>query len=97
MAENLWKIDSKLVERISKNARLNLSEEEKNKFVKQLDDILSAFREIDQVNTEKVKPSFHPQPIKNVFREDEAKKWTWDPLANATHKEKKYFKGPRIV
>jgi aspartyl-tRNA(Asn)/glutamyl-tRNA(Gln) amidotransferase subunit C len=92
-----WKIDKALLEHVSKIARLELTEEEKEKFVKQLEDILKAFKKIDEVDTEKVKPSFHPIEIKNVMREDEVKTWKWEPLANTKHKEKKYFKGPRIV
>jgi aspartyl-tRNA(Asn)/glutamyl-tRNA(Gln) amidotransferase subunit C len=92
-----WKIDKRLVKGVADNARLKLSDEEIEKFTKQLEDILQAFKEIDKVNTENVKPSFHPQEIKNVFRDDKAKEWKWNPLANTKHKEKKYFKGPRIV
>lgn len=92
-----WKIDKVLLEHVSKIARLELTEEEKKKFVKQLEDILKAFKKIDEVNTAKIKPSFHPIEIKNVMREDEVKVWKWEPLANTKHKEKKYFKGPRIV
>lgn len=92
-----WKIDKELVKRVANNARLKLSEDEIEKFTKQLSDILSAFKEIDKVDTSKVKPSFHPQEIKNVFREDKSKEWKWQPLANTKHKEGKYFKGPKIV
>jgi aspartyl-tRNA(Asn)/glutamyl-tRNA(Gln) amidotransferase subunit C len=92
-----WKIDKELVKRVTRNSRLKLSEEEIEKFTKQLSDILSAFKKIDKVDTTNVKPSFHPQEIKNVFREDIAKEWKWDPLANTKHKEGKYFKGPKVV
>ncbi|MDI6807029.1 MAG: Asp-tRNA(Asn)/Glu-tRNA(Gln) amidotransferase subunit GatC [Candidatus Aenigmarchaeota archaeon] len=92
-----WKINKELVKRVASNARLKLSEEEIEKFTKQLSDILSAFKEIDKVDTTKIKASFHPQKIKNVFREDKAMKFEWKPLANTKHKEEKYFKGPRIV
>jgi len=92
-----WKIDKELIKRVADNARLKLTEQEIEKFTKQLEDILQAFKEIDKVNTDNVKPSFHPQEIKNVFREDKVKEWKWDTLANTKHKEKKYFKGPKIV
>ena len=92
-----WKIDKELVNRVSGNARLKLSEEEIEKFAKQLEDILEAFKSLDEVSVEKVKPSFHPQEISDIYREDKAEKFDWDPLANTKHKEKKYFKGPKIV
>ncbi len=92
-----WKIDEKLIDHISKVSRLSLTEKEKEKYLKQLADILKTFKEIDEVDTENVEPSFHPLPLSNVWREDEVKKWKWDPLKNTEHKEEKYFKGPKIV
>ena len=92
-----WKVDEELIKRVAKNARLKLSDEEIEQFTKQLGDILGAFKSLDEVKTDKVKPSFHPQEISDVYREDKAEKFDWDPLANTKHKEKKYFKGPKIV
>lgn len=97
MKKEYWKIDKELVKHISKIARVDLTEEEINKFTKQMEDILVAFKKIDEVKTENVDPSFHPQEIKNVLREDKAEKWEWQPLENTKHKEGKYFKGPRAV
>lgn len=92
-----WRIDKELVKRISDNARLNLSEEEIKNFTQQLEAVLSAFKNLDEVDTENTKPSFHPQEVSDVYREDKAGRFDWEPLANTKHKEKKYFKGPRIV
>ncbi len=91
-----WTIDRGLVERIAKVARLELTEDEIDKFTKQLKVILEAFRELDDVDTEGVEPSFHPQELSNVLREDEVTSWSWDPLENTEHREGRYFKGPRI-
>ena len=49
-----WTIDRGLVERIAKVARLELTEDEIEKFTKQLKVILEAFRELDDVDTEGV-------------------------------------------
>jgi aspartyl/glutamyl-tRNA(Asn/Gln) amidotransferase C subunit len=92
-----WKIDKKLVEDVSKIAKLKLKEGEIEKFTKELEDILKAFKKIDEVDTVHTKPSFHPREAVNVWREDRVKKWKWNALVNTKHKEKKYFKGPRIV
>ena len=94
---NEWKIDKNLVERIAKVARVNLTTHELNEFSKQLKNILSAFNEIDEVDTKGVEPSFHPQELKNVWRDDKVEEWDWNPLENTEHKENKHFKGPRIV
>ena len=59
-------------------------------------DILEAFTELDQVNTTDIIPSIHPIKLENVLREDISKDWDWDPFTNTKHKEKSYFKGPKI-
>ena len=91
-----WTIDRGLVERIARVARLELTEDEIEKFTGQLKVILESFRELDDVDTEGVEPSFHPQELSNVLREDEATPWDWDPLENTKHREGRHFKGPRI-
>ena len=92
-----WEIDKKLVDRVAKVSRVNLTDKEVEKFSKQFDDILKACKELDEVDTSNVEPSFHPVELKNVMRDDESRPWKWEPLSNTKHKEKKYFKGPKIV
>jgi aspartyl-tRNA(Asn)/glutamyl-tRNA(Gln) amidotransferase subunit C len=91
-----WTIDRELVERIAKVARLELTEADVEKFNGQLKVILEAFKELDEVDTEGVEPSFHPQELSNILREDEVTPWDWNPLENTEHREGKHFKGPRI-
>lgn len=90
-------IEEETLKHVAKIARLNLSEDEVKKFKEQLSQVLEAFKKIDEVDVSNLEPSFHPIEIKNVMREDKAEKWEWDPFENTTHKEGKYFKGPRIV
>lgn len=92
-----WTIDRELLAHLSRISRLELTEEEQERFTEQLKVILEAFREIDGVDTEGVEPSFQPLEVKNVWREDVATDWDWDPLANSRHREKSHIKGPRIV
>lgn len=92
-----WKMDRRLLEHLTKVSRLELTEEELERFTDQLRVILEAFREIDKVETDGVEPSFHPSELENVWREDVARPWDWDPLGNSQHKEGRYFKGPRIT
>ncbi len=92
-----WTIDRELLAHLSRVSRLELTEEEQERFTEQLKVILEAFREIDGVDTEGVEPSFQPLEVKNVWREDVATDWDWDPLANSRHREKSHIKGPRIV
>ena len=92
-----WKVNQRLLKHLCDVSRLQLTEEELEKFTGQLKVILEAFRELDEVDTEGVEPSFHPSDLKNVLREDEAAPWDWDPLSNTRHRDGKHFKGPRIT
>jgi aspartyl-tRNA(Asn)/glutamyl-tRNA(Gln) amidotransferase subunit C len=89
-------IDRDMVRRVAEAARLNLTPEELERYERQLKVILEAFRELDEVNTQGVEPSYHPIMLEDVLRDDEARGWSWDPLANSEHREDGYFKGPRI-
>jgi len=92
-------INKEIVRHVAELARLKLSEKEIEKYSEQFEQILKAFKILDEVDTEDVEPSFHPLEIKNVFREDEVESGLSQEkaLLNTEHKEKGYFKGPRIV
>jgi aspartyl-tRNA(Asn)/glutamyl-tRNA(Gln) amidotransferase subunit C len=91
------KIDKKLVEHICDIAKLELTEAEKERYVKEIQGILEVFKQIDEVDTKGIEPSFHPYKVENIWREDETKKTEWDPLYSTKLKEKGYFKGPKIL
>ena len=85
-----------LVERLAKSARLALTTEEITKYTQQLSVILEAFNELDQVDTEGVEPSYHPIELEDALRDDEPRKWEWEPLANVVDKEGRNIRGPKI-
>ena len=85
-----------LVLELAKAARLELTVEETDRYTQQLNVILDAFRELDEVSTEGVEPSYHPIEIEDKLREDVPEKWAWDPLANVVDREGKYIRGPKI-
>ncbi len=93
------KITKKDVEHVAKLARLKLTEEEKEKFGKQLSEILEYVEKLNELDTEKVKPASHVVPLKSVMREDEVKPSlpVEEVLANAPAREGKYFKVPKII
>ncbi len=93
------KITPEVVKRVAKIARLELTSKEIKKFQKDLSEILTAFKELDKLNINKVEPSFHPMPVRDIFREDvpEVCLSQDKALSNTKHKEKGYFKGPRVV
>lgn len=92
-------IDRKLLEHVAELARLKLTEEEIKKFLPQLKEALEFFSQLQEVNTDNVKPSFQPVEIKNVMREDREKECLSqdDALSLTEHKKDGYFKGPRAV
>ncbi len=93
------KISKKDVEHVARLARLRLTEEEKEKFGKQLNRILEYVEKLNELNTENVESTLPVVPLKNVLREDEIKPSlpVEDVLSNAPDKKGKYFKVPRII
>lgn len=92
-------ITRKEVEHVAKLARLELTEEEKEKFTVQFSNILDYFNQLSEVNTENIEPMAHAIPMVNVMREDKVKlTYTRDEiLANAPLEEDGFFKVPRIT
>ena len=77
------------VEKLAKIARLELTEEEKELFSRQLDEVLKAFEVLDEVEGDEI--SLHPFEIKNEFRDDEEKRWEGKLM------EKGLQRGPKVV
>ena len=86
------------VEHVAKLARLELSEEEKVKFSKQLGDILKYVEQMNEIDTTGVEPMNHAMEFYNVMREDIVRyDNTRDELmANAPDCEADFFKVPKI-
>ncbi len=91
-------IEIKDVEHVAKLARLELTEEEKVKFSKQLGDILKYMDQLNEVDTKGVEPMNHPIDFSNVLRDDVVKyELTREELmTNAPEVEQAFFKVPKI-
>lgn len=91
-------ITIKDVEHVAKLARLDLTEEEKVKFSKQLGDILKYVEQMNKVDTTNVEPMSHAIPVVNVMREDVvvSENTKEELMANAPLKEDGFFKVPKI-
>jgi aspartyl-tRNA(Asn)/glutamyl-tRNA(Gln) amidotransferase subunit C len=87
------------VEYVALLARLELSEDEKQKFARQLDAILQAVGKLNELDTEHVEPLVHIAPRKNVFREDTiaASLPREEVLRNAPDAHAGCFRVPRII
>ncbi len=83
---------------VSRLARLELNEDEVEKFTDQLGVILEHVSRLNEVDTEDVPPTSHVLDIVNVFRKDEANE---SPIENmekmAPDFEKGHFRVPRVI
>ncbi len=87
------------IEKVAKLARLELSDEERETFGSQLEQILTYMEQLNRLDTTGVEPTSHAIPISNVFREDEVKPSfpQKEVLAIAPDEEEGHFKVPRII
>ena len=91
-------ITVKDVEHVAKLARLELTEEEKELYTKQLGDVLKYVDQMNEVDTTGVEPMAHAIDFVNVMRED-AVKYEEDKktlMANAPYEEDGFFRVPKI-
>lgn len=96
--EKSKKISIKELKHIASLARLEISKDEEEVFLKHLDQILSYFKKIDEVNTEGIPPTYHVIDITNAFRKDEVKPFNSEELIkNAPQTKGKFIKTSRIA
>lgn len=93
------KLNRKDVEHVALLSRLDLSENELDKFTGQLDAILEYIDVLNQVDTSAVEPMAHVLEIRNVMRADEVQPSLprEAALQNAPDAEDGFFKVPKIV
>jgi len=92
-------ISPETMDNLLKLALLDISEEEKKKLASQLNDIISYFKKLDDLDTEGIEPTTHALDIKNVVRKDIPWKSlsNKEALKNSKHVKEGYFKAPRIL
>lgn len=93
------KITKQEVEHVAKLARLELSEQEKEKLTDQLSNILTYVDKLNELDTKGVEPTSHVLDIKNVMRDDAVvESLTQEQaLANAPEKAAGHYKVPKII
>ena len=89
----------KEVDHVALLGRLELTDDERSLFTKQLSDILAYFDQLRELNTEGVEPTSHAIPMQNVLRADEPRPSLPQEaaLANAPEQEQDCFLVPRII
>ncbi|MGI6589881.1 MAG: Asp-tRNA(Asn)/Glu-tRNA(Gln) amidotransferase subunit GatC [Candidatus Iainarchaeum sp.] len=95
-------VNVELIKKIARNAKIELKEEELEKLVPQIREIiLKSFNKLSEFDTTGIKPSFQPIETSNRFRKDEVKKGITreEALLNVIDnlKEEGYFKGPKAI
>jgi aspartyl-tRNA(Asn)/glutamyl-tRNA(Gln) amidotransferase subunit C len=87
------------VEHVALLGRLELTEEERERFTTQLNSILEYFEQLQQIDTTGVPPMSHAVAATNVMREDEpAPQLTpEEALQNAPDEDRDCFRVPRVI
>jgi aspartyl-tRNA(Asn)/glutamyl-tRNA(Gln) amidotransferase subunit C len=93
------RITKKEVEHVARLARLELTEEEKERMTSQLDAILAYIDKLNQLDTTTVEPTTTVIPMVSVMRDDEVRPSLKqdEALANAPDREDAFFRVPRII
>jgi aspartyl-tRNA(Asn)/glutamyl-tRNA(Gln) amidotransferase subunit C len=80
-------------------ARLELSEDELDRFTGQLAAVLDHFRDVEALDTEGVPPTSHPLPLRNVMRDDRPRPGLTrdEALAAAPAVEEGRFRVPPVL
>lgn len=92
-------VTMKEVDHIAALARLQFSDEEKEKFTHQLNDILQYIEKLNELDTSKVEPLSHVIELSNVFRDDVIMPSisAEEALKNAPAKVDTLFKVPKVI
>ena len=96
MAERISRAD---VAHVARLARLDVTEDELDRFTEQLGAVLEHAADVEALDTSGVEPTAHPLPLKNVLREDEVRPSLDrdEVLAQAPAAEDGRFRVPRIL
>jgi aspartyl-tRNA(Asn)/glutamyl-tRNA(Gln) amidotransferase subunit C len=87
------------VEHVARLARIELTDEETERFREQLSAVLERAQRIQSLELDDVPPTAHPVELRNVLRPDivVAPEATADILKAAPESEDGFFKAPRIL
>jgi len=87
------------LDHIANLARINLTADEKERFGRQLGDVLAYVALLNEVDVEGVEPTAHAYPVVNVWADDvpEPGLSVEDALRNAPEKRDNMFVVPKVV
>ncbi|MGX7069521.1 Asp-tRNA(Asn)/Glu-tRNA(Gln) amidotransferase subunit GatC [Gemella bergeri] len=92
-------ITKEQVEHIAHLSRLEIQANEVDGIIEKLEQVVDLFNELNNVDTNNVKPTYHVLDLVNVFREDTAEQGInrEDVLKNSKETEAGQFKVPTII
>lgn len=92
-------ISDETIEYVGILAKLELSDEEKERAKRDMGEMLDYIDKLNELDTEGVEPMSHVFPVNNVFREDVVANGdgSADTLANAPEKKDNGFKVPKTI
>ena len=87
------------VEKVASLAKLDFSNKEKNKLVKELNKIVSYVQKLNELDTNDVEPTSHVIELKNVMRDDKVELWLSQEKAfeNAPAQKGGFFSVPKVI
>ena len=87
------------IDHVALLARLELKDEEKELFSKQVGSIIEYVDKLNELDIDDVEPTAHVLPIKNVFREDELRDSLprEKALQNAPRESDGFYRVPKII
>lgn len=92
-------ITKEQVNHIAHLSRLEIQEDEVDGYIEKLEKVVDLFNELNSVDTENIKPTYHVLDLVNVFREDIAQEGMnrEEVLKNSKETEAGQFKVPTII
>ncbi len=89
--------DKKTLEYLAELGRIKLAESEKSKLLKDLQEILNHFQELEKLDTTNIEPMSGGTFEQNIFREDEIKEEQKEkPIEAFPKKENNFLKIPPV-
>ena len=92
-------ITKEQVNHIAHLSRLEIQEDEVDGYIEKLEKVVDLFNELNSVDAENIKPTYHVLDLVNVFREDVAQEGMnrEEVLKNSKETEAGQFKVPTII
>lgn len=92
-------IDKKTVEHVAHLARIELKNQELEKFSQQLQGILDFIDKLKELEIKDIPPTSHILPISNVLREDVSRESLLPEkaLLNSPNKQAGFFAVPKVI